>query len=351
MYFCPVNQSHPIYYGVRFLSAIQQELKLQTKACFVLLDDGIPEWERKAFLGEFPAEQCLLLPGGESVKKLSNIERIWTFLLQQKADRNSVLINLGGGALCDAGGFAASTFKRGISFVHVPSTLLSMVDASVGGKTGINFGGTKNMVGSFAMPLAVFIQPALLHTLPERQLLSGYAEMIKHGLVADVQHLENVLPFFAEKRIPSEQLIRESIAIKSGIVDTDPLEKGERKLLNFGHSVGHAIESLLNENGETVLHGEAIAAGMLAEMYLSVQEEKYPAEEMTRFAHVLRPLTRHIHLSETDIPKLLGYMANDKKNEGAQLGVTLLQSNGNGVWGKTVSTERIKESLLYIVNK
>lgn len=345
---------HPIYFEVENVSELLAVLARQGKSyssVFVLADSGIPETVRSLFVGDIAHNHVLVLQGGESVKTLPSIEKIWNFLLGVKADRNSLLINLGGGALCDAGGFAASTFKRGIDFVHVPSTLLSMVDASVGGKTGINVGSVKNTVGTFTMPTAVFIRRQLLDSLSKRQLLSGYAEMIKHGLISDVNHLDNVLSQFSEGNIPSIELIQESIEIKSSIVGRDPLEKGERKLLNFGHTIGHGIESFLNEKDENaVLHGEAIAAGMLAEMYISGEMCNYPEGEIIRFKEWLKPLTKHIRLNEEMIPGILSKIANDKKNEGDEIGITLLQVNGKGVWGKTVSNQLIEKSLEYLIN-
>lgn len=343
---------HPIYDDVADLPALLARLAPDCPQVFVLADAGIPAEARRAFLAGVPESHIHRLPGGETVKTVAAIEGIWNFLLRMKADRKALLVNLGGGAVCDAGGFAASTFKRGIDFVHVPSTLLAMVDASVGGKTGINLGGVKNVVGTFTQPRAVCIHMPLLDSLPGRQRLSGYAEMIKHGLVADEGHLQAVLEAFGRGLIPSVQLIRDSVAIKAAIVQRDPLENGERKLLNFGHTVGHAIESYFADRpGQEVLHGEAIAAGMLAELYLSYWICQFPGAELQHWGPRLKPLTRHIHITPAMIPALLDKMGNDKKNESTGIGVTLLKAPGQGIWGKTVAPGLLKEALDILVNE
>lgn len=351
-YFRPVNL-HPIYYDVSDLPQLLDRLGKRYSAVFALVDAGIPAEATKAFLGDLPLANVHVLPGGEGVKTWASIEQIWNFLLQAKTDRQALLVNLGGGAVCDAGGFAASTFKRGIDFVHIPGTLLSMVDASVGGKTGINLGGVKNVVGTFTQPRAVCIHTPLLQSLPKRQLLSGYAEMIKHGLVADELHLQNVLHAFWEEEggIPPTQLIRDSINIKAAIVERDPLESGERKLLNFGHTVGHALESYFaDQPGKEVLHGEAVAAGMLAEMYISVHSVWAQGVSQDVYGETQQTLgligQAALPVEEWMFPALIEKMGNDKKNEGARIGMTLLETFGRGIWGQTVSVELLKEALV-----
>lgn len=349
-----MKSTHPILSDVNDLPGVLQALGQIGKtysSVFALVDDGIPEHARSQFLSNVSDERILVLKGGETVKTIPSIEKVWDFLLQSRADRNALLVNLGGGALCDAGGFAASTFKRGIDFVHVPSTLLSMVDASVGGKTGINLGGIKNIVGTFTMPQAVFINDSLLGSLPQRELMSGYAEMIKHGLIANTHHLENVLVDFSELKIPTINLIKESIQIKSAIVGRDPFEQGERKLLNFGHTIGHGLESSLAEiPGAEILHGEAVATGMLAEMFISSKLLGFPKEELQRFRELLKPLTSHVKIYVGMIPDIIQKIRNDKKNESAEVGVTLLNEDGRGEWGRTVSLEMVEASLFYIIN-
>lgn len=344
---------HPVYFDVSGLPGLSARLAHAGKtysAVYVLADGGIPEAVRCSFLDGLPPAHVHTVPGGETAKTFASVQGIWEFLLHVRADRHALLVNLGGGAVCDAGGFAASTFKRGIDFVHVPSTLLSMTDASVGGKTGINTGGTKNSVGTFAMPAAVFIHVPLLHTLAPREMLSGYAEMLKHGLVANASHLHQVLHKFTRGGVPPENMIRDSVEIKSAIVGRDPHENGERKLLNFGHTVGHGLESYLSGiPGAAVLHGEAVAAGMLAEMHVSGRALGYPETETERFRTLLQPLTRHVRVTADMVPGIMEKIGNDKKNEGGQIGMTLLNKDGRGQWGMTAPAEWVEAAILSLV--
>lgn len=348
-------EMHPVYFGEVDTKRIVESLNGIGKnysRVFVLADRGIPPQTITAFTSGIPSSSVFVIEGGESVKDIAFIQQIWQFLLQNKADRSSLLINIGGGAVCDAGAFAAATYKRGIDFVHVPSTLLSMVDASVGGKTGINFGSVKNTVGTFSMPVAVFIHNKFLESLPHREMLSGYAEIIKHGLVYDANHLHVVMEAFQNEQIPGLELIKESIAIKSTIVQNDPHEKGERQLLNFGHTIGHGIESYLSEKHNTsVLHGEAVALGMVAEMYISSEITGFPENITEKYSHSLRKLTQHITLSAKDFPAVIDKVGNDKKNQGNEIGVTLLQAEGKGIWGQTISESLIERALNRLISE
>ena len=218
---------------------------------------------------------------GEESKDIDFCIGIWKMLIDFGADRKSLLINLGGGVISDMGGFVASTYKRGIDFVHVPTTLLSQVDASVGGKTGVDVDKIKNIIGTFTQPKAVFIVNEFLSSLPERQVLSGAAEMLKHGLIADAAYwhlLKN-----SNLSAPSEDLIYRSVEIKNEVVTADPFERGIRKSLNFGHTIGHALEtnSLLHDT-HPLTHGEAIAIGMICESYLSHKKSGLTADELRR---------------------------------------------------------------------
>lgn len=349
-----MKEIHPVEFGIHRLDGVLHTLRsygYSYSDVFVLADDGIPEAARIDFLGDWPHEKVLVLRGGETVKNIHSVEKIWEFLLAVKADRNALIVNLGGGALCDAGGFAASTFKRGIDFVHMPSTLLSMVDASVGGKTAINVGGIKNTVGTFTMPQCVFIHPPLLASLPAREMLSGYAELIKHGIVGNKMHLDNVLREFESGGTPSVETIRDSIHIKLAVVGRDPYEKGERKLLNFGHTIGHGLESHFTGTENEILHGEAVAAGIVAEMYLSNKLLNYPDAYTQRFHEVLKPLTSQVKVHESMIAQIIQKIQNDKKNEGEEIGIVLLNENGHAEHGKTVSLQMIDEALRFLCER
>jgi 3-dehydroquinate synthase len=344
--------THPIYYGTKSADELLNMLfpgGSAPKSVFFLHDAGVPEADFRKWAGHAAKDgQVMKISGGESAKTVEVIQSVWQFLLDRNADRHSLLIHLGGGALCDAGGFAASCFKRGIDFVHVPTTLLSMVDASVGGKTGINFGEIKNSIGTFAMPKAVVIRPEFLNSLPSRELLSGYAEMIKHGLIADPDHLEQVEKEFKNKAIPSAELIRNSIEIKRKIVESDPLEKGARALLNFGHTVGHAIESI--SEGK-FLHGEAVASGLWVEMKISERAAGLAPQVTDHFASWAFPLWERVNWMEINPVRLFGKMNHDKKNRDGQIGMTLLSKPGHAIWGNTIEKEWIKKAWMQILEE
>ncbi|MCG9912273.1 MAG: 3-dehydroquinate synthase [Flavobacteriales bacterium] len=344
---------HPVFFGSTTLQELIEEISFDNQgysSIFALIDSGVPAEKVTAFLGnEFPASNRYVVEGGESVKSLASIAEIWDFLMVVGADRHSLLVNIGGGAVCDAGGFAASVFKRGIHFMHVPTTLLSMADASVGGKTAINWSSTKNMIGTFALPAVVSIQSHFLESLDRRQLLSGYAEMIKHGLIADDSHYEEVLKSYVNGEIPSECLLENTVNIKAKITERDPKENGERKLLNFGHTLGHGLESLLGaKEDKGVLHGEAIAAGMIGEAYLSM-EYGFSQEELEKLITTLKPLVSHAYFSEDQIPSILESIKQDKKNEGNRIGMTLLKGVGEGLWTEKLSIQKVEEGLRFIV--
>jgi len=294
-----------------------------------------------------PAHELIQVKSGEEHKNLETCAHIWQRMTDLKLDRWSVLINLGGGVIGDMGGFCAAVFKRGMYFVQVPTTLLAQVDASVGGKTGIDFQGLKNHIGVYKEPLAVFIEPAFLNTLSPQQIKSGYAEIIKHWLIADKAafHEQRHIGLFTENW---EELIRNSVAIKSAVVDADPLEGGYRKVLNFGHTVGHAVESyLMDKPGRAILHGEAVAAGMLCEAYLSVKKDLLSREELDKIETFIVSIYEKVALSDDDI-KAVAYLAlQDKKNTGATINCTLLDSIGKAVYNQPVTLQEIQESLRY----
>ncbi|MBK7957891.1 MAG: 3-dehydroquinate synthase [Bacteroidetes bacterium] len=255
--------------------------------------------------------ELIKIPSGEEHKTLDTCQLIWDQFNQHHVDRNAVLINLGGGVICDMGGFAASTYKRGIDFINIPTTILAMVDASYGGKTGINFNGIKNNIGVFKNAIETIIHPVFLQTLPFRELRSGWAEIIKHGLIADRDYFARIEPITELTKITEAawtEIIRTSIQIKSSIVDQDPEEKGIRKILNFGHTIGHAIESASLKTDQPLLHGEAIAIGMLLEIELSVEHNHFSLEESRRIAkyikHILKIFARIIGILIQTIGKI-----------------------------------------------
>jgi 3-dehydroquinate synthase len=280
---------------------------------------------------------------GEENKNIDFCIGIWKMLLDFEADRKSLLINVGGGVVTDMGSFAAATFKRGIAFVHVPTTLLSQVDASVGGKTGIDMDEVKNCIGTFTKPQAVVIDPIFLKTLSDRQLVSGFAEMIKHGLIADAQEL-NILKNTTPKNISIDH-IEQAIRIKNEIVKADPEEKGLRKILNFGHTIGHAIESYFLQSPTQLLHGEALAMGMYCETYLSQKHHSLSEKEAEEIYQLLKTTFPLAAIPEVAISTLLNFMKQDKKNLGDQIGFALLDKIGACSYNHYLSSEEITQSL------
>ncbi|HVW96231.1 MAG TPA: 3-dehydroquinate synthase [Mucilaginibacter sp.] len=283
---------------------------------------------------------------GEESKNIDFCIGIWKMLIDFEADRKSLLINLGGGVITDMGGFAASTFKRGIDFVHVPTTLLSQVDASVGGKTGIDLDNIKNIIGTFTQPKAVFISGDFLKTLPPRQILSGTAEMLKHGLIMDATYWDTLKS--SDLSNPSAELIYRSVEIKNEVVIADPKEKGIRKALNFGHTIGHAVEtnSLVNDK-DPLTHGEAIALGMICEAYLSHKKVGLSAEDLNETVNVINRLYPKYDLDKVNFDTLCAIMLKDKKNQNGKINCTLLTSIGKCVLDNICTDAEIWESLSF----
>jgi 3-dehydroquinate synthase len=281
---------------------------------------------------------------GEENKNIDFCNGVWKTMLDFGADRKALMMNLGGGVVTDMGGFAASTYKRGIDFLNVPTTLLSQVDASVGGKTGIDLDNVKNIIGTFSQPKAVFISNKFLETLDDRQILSGFAEVIKHGLIKD----KDLFIRCKAVNLPEipEGLVYDSVVIKNSVITEDPTEKGIRKILNFGHTIGHAIEgySLVNDVNP-LLHGEAIAIGMVCEAYLSYKFNNLEKSELDEIVSYLQSIYPSYQLNSAIYPELLDLMKNDKKNEGNKLGFALLRSIGDCDFNKFVEEDAIVESL------
>lgn len=270
------------------------------------------------------------IPAGEAYKNLDTCQYIWSQMLDGGLDRKSALLNLGGGVVGDMGGFCASTFMRGIDFVQIPTTLLAQVDASVGGKLGVDFQHFKNMVGLFADPQAVFIHLPFLQTLPARELRSGYAEVIKHSLIGDAGLWEKLQSHPNPATVNWEEILPRALMVKKKIVEADPLEEGLRQVLNFGHTVGHAIETWALSKGLDVLHGEAVAAGMIAEARLSHQSAGLPEGEMNQIISFLERIFPPVPIEEES--ELEALMQKDKKNRAGKIRMALLEKIGKAQW-------------------
>jgi 3-dehydroquinate synthase len=294
----------------------------------------------------------VVIPAGENNKKIESVAKIWEFLSKNGGDRKSLLINIGGGMLTDLAGFAATTFKRGIDFLNVPTTLLSQVDASVGGKTGINFGGFKNEIGTFKEPVEVIINTDFLKTIDRENFISGFAEMIKHGLIYSPEHLAELEKFDLEN-IDYEHLqeiISHSVQVKEYFVANDPTEKNIRKALNFGHTIGHAFESYAWEQNRPIQHGYAVAYGMIAELYLSVHYCNFPMKDFQNLTNWLINLYGKFQISENDFESLFELMTHDKKNEAGRINFTLLSEIGKIEINQNCDSDLIYKALVYYAN-
>lgn len=294
---------------------------------------------------ELPPHHVITLEAGEEHKNLESCQLVWKQLTQLGLDRHALLLVLGGGVLGDLGGFCAATYKRGIDFVLMPTTLLAQVDASVGGKLGIDFLDFKNHIGVFCDPAATLISPAFLTTLPARELRSGFAEIIKHCLISDKSMWETINSKSIDKQDFS-QLIDHSVKFKQRVIEQDPREKGLRKILNFGHTVGHAVESYFLTSGNRVYHGEAIAIGMIAESHIAHKKGLLTAAELAEITGYIKSTYPEVKLP-TDHKTLLALMAQDKKNKGNKILMALTDGIGQARWDVEASEEEIRDSLGY----
>jgi 3-dehydroquinate synthase len=289
------------------------------------------------------------IKNGDEFKNVNTLNDIWESLMNHGADRKSLLINLGGGMITDIGGFAAATFKRGIKFIHVPTTLLGMVDAAIGGKNGINFNNIKNQIGTIVPPDMIWFDTEFLETLPKEEFDSGFAEMLKHGLINDANYWKDLLDYYKNpKNSDLNRLIKASVDIKHKIITQDPTEQNIRKLLNFGHTLGHAIESLWNYDKQIPLsHGKAVAIGMVLESYLSFKINGLDQRSLDEIKANLNQIYQPLNFSSSDIIKVLNLLQYDKKNEHGKILFVLLNQIGKADYNIEVPTEYIKESFQY----
>lgn len=288
------------------------------------------------------------IPDGEKHKNIETVTYIWKQLLENNIDKNTVLISLGGGVICDLGGFAAATFKRSIESVYIPTSLIAQVDASIGGKTGFNLENTKNQIGLFNYPEYNFIIPQFLHSLPEKEIWSGFMEMLKHGLIADKAYWGKLIQIQSYSEIINPELIKQSIEIKTNICKTDPLEKNERKKLNFAHSIGHALEALSIDTNQSLSHGEAVGMGIVAESHISFQKKLINKEE---FFSISKTFSRSIRTSihqKINHDSFMYYLNRDKKKIGQNINFTLLNAIGNAIINQQVTYSEIISALDFL---
>ncbi len=294
--------------------------------------------------------EVIMIPAGEIHKTVEIVENIWQVLSDYSVGRHDLLVNVGGGMITDMGGFIASCYKRGIEFINIPTSLLGMVDASIGGKTGVNLGHFKNQIGVFSHPMAVYIDPIFLSTLPKEELMSGFAEILKHGLISDALLYAEVLAQMEEPDTIPVELLRDAIEIKNKVVTVDPLEKGERKKLNFGHTFGHVIEGFYMGR-EGVSHGWAVAIGMIFEAYLS---HKKGLLELADFQKIEQDLSKWYNIppfSNEDMQQMVSWLSNDKKNRAGKIQCCLLEGIGTCSFDHEVTQNEAVEVFLHFKNK
>ena len=332
---------------------LQADLSKAIAACqpdrvFVVADDVTAKqcWPKIREFDALKGAQLITIPVSDVHKDLRSVEKIWTALQEERATRHSCVINLGGGMVTDLGGFAASTFKRGIRFINIPTTLLARVDASVGGKTGINYRGLKNEIGVFNDANFVILHAAFLQTLDLENLRSGYAEMLKHGLISNDKMMGELLTFNLSGDIDIQRLqglIAASVAVKEEVVTRDPFEQNIRKALNLGHTFGHAFESWSLKR-EPVLHGYAVAYGLVCELYLSCVKCGFPTGKMRQVVRFVKEWYGQLPFTCDDYDELIALMHHDKKNLGDEINFTLLADVGDIKINQTATMEEIKNA-------
>jgi 3-dehydroquinate synthase len=341
-------EPYPIHIGPDALEALAAWLALRRPTGLLLLCDT--ETHRYCYplaAPHLPPHQTVVIPAGEAHKTLATCGQVWAAMTAAELDRQALVLNLGGGVIGDLGGFAAGTYKRGIGFVQLPTTLLSQVDASVGGKLGVDFQGLKNHIGIFRNPEGVFMLPDFLRTLPQRELRSGFAEVIKHCLIADAEAWDRLQDFRPEPDTDWAPWIRHSVEVKSRIVAADPQERGLRKALNFGHTVGHAVESWFLDTPDPLTHGEAIAAGMCCEAWISAERGLIGAAELDAVTALLLRHYGKVPLDPGADAELWRRMRNDKKNTGGQVQAALLRGIGAAATGEPVTEAQALAALAW----
>ncbi len=343
-----------VHFNTNVYSELNTYIKQRNPSkIFILVDTNthdlcLPQFMANLESGEISTE-VMEIPEGEDHKTIDICMGVWEAMSQYNADRQSLLINLGGGVVTDLGGFVASTYMRGIDYINVPTSLLAMVDASVGGKTGVDLGALKNQVGVISEGAMVLIDVSFLGTLPQNQMISGFAEMLKHGLITDKKYWTTLTNLQDLDISDLDQLIYDSVIIKNNVVAKDPTEKGLRKTLNFGHTLGHAIESyfLENDSKTTLLHGEAIAIGMILEAYLSTKMCGLSSDDLSEISDSILKTFSKIQFQAKDYEFILELMKHDKKNSHGVIKFVLLEAIGKSKIDKEVSNDIILEAFKY----
>jgi len=340
------SNGYSIFIGEDVFKAITSFLdKNAYSSYFILCDENTLQCCLPVLISSCPklaSAGIIEIENGETSKSLEFSSHIWQTFMENKADKRSLLVNLGGGVVSDLGGFTASVYKRGIDFINIPTSLLAMADASVGGKTGIDFNGVKNSIGTFAQPKAVFVQPSFLMTLTERHFQNGLAEIYKIALVNDKKLWEDL-----KEGLNAEILVQKSIALKNKIVLKDPFDKGIRNVLNFGHTLGHAIEAVFFENKYGLLHGEAVIIGMVMESHIAWQKKMILKKELMEVVSVLRESFILYDLHKLESETVLDLMRNDKKTSSDKFYFSLINKLGSCKTNVEVSRKQVLKALDY----
>lgn len=331
-----ISESLKTFLAVKDYSKIIVLADTNTKRfCYPIIKDSLPK------------HTVITVKHGEENKNLQTCELIWSAMTEAQLDRHALMINLGGGVIGDMGGFCAATYKRGIDFIQIPTTLLSQVDASVGGKLGIDFQGFKNHLGVFTLPNAVLIDPIFLETLSEREKRSGFAEILKHCLIQDVNKWDEIRrKDLADQDLPD--LIAHSVEIKKKVVEQDPTEKGLRKILNFGHTLGHAVETFFLPQGKKRLfHGEAIATGMVCESYIAYTRGLIDERTLEQIEEFIFSIYGKVAIDAADFDTIIGLTLQDKKNKGKDVRFSLINAAGSCLYDIVVTKNEMKKALEY----
>lgn len=337
----------PVFYSEEAYQKLEAYLlENRHSNIFILVDNNTHENCLSRFLPKLKADiavEVVEIEAGEKNKNLETCSQVWQVLSDLEADRKSLMINLGGGVVTDLGGFVASCFKRGIAYINIPTTLLAMVDASVGGKTGVDLGNLKNQIGVINHSKMVLIDPVFLDTLPKNEMRSGLAEVLKHGLINNEKYWNKVTALNQLAIEDLEGIIKESVDIKAEVVTRDPNEDNLRKTLNFGHTLGHAIESyfLSNTSKPTLLHGEAVAVGMILALYLSKELKDFPEEKLNSVTSYILDLYGKVDFDKKDIEEIIELLKYDKKNEFGNINFVLLEDIGKPIIDCLVPNEVI----------
>jgi len=346
------SQGYSVIIGDDSLSHLNEFLNGKTYSkYFIIVDENTIEHCLPTIVTNINClakAEVIQTESGEENKTIEVVTQVWYAMSEAHADRKTLVINLGGGVISDMGGFIASTYKRGVDFLNIATTLLSQVDASVGGKLGIDLGGLKNQIGVFNFPQMVVIYPPFLKTLEFRQLKSGFSEVLKHALIQDAKYWEDVKKIQVSGDYNWGDIIEHSVQIKNKVVLEDPLEKGLRKILNYGHTIGHAVETWHLENDPNFfLHGEAIAMGMIAEGYLSKEKTGLSNDSLKEIVHVLKSVYDLKPLPKENFELYCGLMIHDKKNSGGKISCSLLAQIGECKWDVFVTKKDLLLALDY----